>query len=177
MAWLPQALTDAKPSQMNRLHIKDNGRMLVNYPHPWRTRVVTFFLAATAAASLAFWSLKWPVSARTDRVATPELAPATIDSAKLAQLLGLSASGPGTLAPLANAASRYKLIGVIAQGSQRGSALIAIDGEPAKPFRVGALVTDGMLLQSVHGRSVTLAPEMTGNQGVTLEMPPLPGAP
>jgi general secretion pathway protein C len=55
--------------------------------------------------------------------------------------------------------------------------LIAVDGEPAKPFRVGELVTDGMLLQSVKGRSVTLAPEMTGNQGVTLEMPSLPGTP
>jgi general secretion pathway protein C len=68
------------------------------------------------------------------------------------------------------------LIGVIAQGSQRGSALIAVDGEPAKPFRVGEAVTDGMLLRSVESRRVTLAPEMTGNQGVTLELPPLPGA-
>jgi general secretion pathway protein C len=151
--------------------------MLVNYPHPWRTRVVTFFLAAAAAASFAFWWLKWPMAARTDRVATPELAPSTIDSAKLAQLLGFSAGGPNAAAPMANAAARYKLIGLIAQGSQRGSALIAVDGEPAKPFRVGELVTDGMLLQSVKGRSVTLAPEMTGNQGVTLEMPSLPGTP
>jgi general secretion pathway protein C len=162
---------------MNRLHIKDNGRMLVNYPHPWRTRVATFFLAAAAAASLAFWSLKWPTAARTDRITTPELAPPTIDSAKLAQLLGSGASGPGAPTPIANAAARYKLIGLIAQGSQRGSALIAVDGEPAKPFRVGELVTDGMLLQSVKVRSVTLAPEMTANQGVTLEMPAVPGAP
>jgi general secretion pathway protein C len=151
--------------------------MLVNYPHPWRTRVVTFFLAAAAAASLAFWSLKWPMAVRTDRVATLELAAPTVDSAKLAQLLGFSANGPGALVPIANAAARFKLIGLIAQGSQRGSALIAVDGEPAKPFRVGELVTDGMLLQTVKGRSVMLAPEMTGNPGVTLEMPPLPGAP
>ena len=162
---------------MNRLLIKDNGRMLVNYPHPWRTRLVTFFLAAAAAASFAFWSLKWPMAARTDRVTTLEIAPATIDSAKLAQLLGFSSNGTGAPAPMANAAARYKLIGLIAQGSQHGSALISVDGEPAKPVRVGELVTDGMLLQSVKGRSVTLAPEMTSNQGVTLEMPPVPGAP
>jgi general secretion pathway protein C len=117
------------------------------------------------------------MAARTDRFSTLELAPATIDSAKLAQLLGFSASGPGAPVPIANAAARFKLIGLIAQGSQRGSALIAVDGEPAKPFRVGELVTDGMLLQTVKGRSVMLAPEMTGNPGVTLEMPPLPGAP
>lgn len=151
--------------------------MLVNYPHPWRTRVVTFFLAAAAAASLAFWSLKWPVGAHTDRVAALELAPPAIDSAKLARLLGFGAGEPNALAPVANAAARFKLIGLIAQGSQHGSALIAVDGEPAKPFRVGEPVTDGMLLQSVKGRSVTLAPEMTGHQGVTLEMPSLPGTP
>jgi general secretion pathway protein C len=76
-----------------------------------------------------------------------------------------------------SAASRFKLVGVIAQGSQRGSALIAVDGEAAKPFRVGERVTDGMLLQSVTARAVTLAPEMADNQSVTLELPPLPGAP
>jgi general secretion pathway protein C len=97
----------------------------------------------------------------------------------MAQLLGLSpsAAASGVLKPSANAASRFKLIGVIAQGRLRGSALIAVDGEPAKPFRVGETVTDGMLLRSVESRQVTLAPEMTGNQGVTLELPPLPGAP
>jgi general secretion pathway protein C len=151
--------------------------MLVNYPHPWRTRVVTFFLAAAAAASIAFWSLKWPMAARTDRVATLELAPATIDSAKLAQLLGFSASGTGASAPMANTAARYKLIGLIAQGGQHGSALIAVDGEPAKPFRVGELLTDGMILQAVKVHSVTLAADMSGNQGLTLELPPLPGTP
>ncbi len=153
--------------------------MTLSSEHPWRTRVVTFFLAAAAAASLAFWSLQWPMAARTDRVATVELAAPTIDSAKLAQLLGFSATATsgGALGPSANAASRYKLLGVIAQGSQRGSALIAVDGEPAKPYRVGESVTEGMLLQSVKGRRVTLAPEMNGNQGVILEMPPMPGAP
>jgi general secretion pathway protein C len=153
--------------------------MLVNYPYPWRTRLVTFLLAAVATASLGFWALQWPVADRTDRLAVPESALPSIDSAKLSQLLGFgpSAAGAGAQAPSASAASRFKLIGVIAQGSQRGSALIAVDGEPAKPVRVGERVTDGMLLQSVQVRAVTLAPEMTGNQGVTLELPPLPGAP
>jgi general secretion pathway protein C len=78
---------------------------------------------------------------------------------------------------MANAAARYKLIGLIAQGGQHGSALIAVDGEPAKPFRVGELVTDSLILQAVKVRSVTLAADMSGNQGLTLELPPLPGTP
>jgi general secretion pathway protein C len=161
------------------MHIKDNDRMLVNYPHPWRTRMVTFFLAAAAAASLGYWVLKWPVAERSDRFAAPQSAPLVIDSVKLSQLLGFSsnAAAAGAQTPVASVASRFKLVGVIAQGSQRGSALIGVDGEPAKPFRVGEHVTDGMLLQSVTARAVTLAPEMTGNQGFTLELPPLPGAP
>ena len=66
---------------------------------------------------------------------------------------------------------------MIAQGSKHGSALIAVDGELAKPYRVGDSVAEGMLLQSVKGRTVTLAPDMNGNQGVILEMPPMPGSP
>ena len=153
--------------------------MLVNYPHPWRTRVVTFFLAAAAAVSLGYWALKWPVAKHSDRFAAPQPAPLAIDGVRLAQLLGFSgtATTGGALASSANAASRFKLLGVIAQGSKHGSALIAVDGELAKPYRVGDSVAEGMLLQSVKGRSVTLAPDMNGNQGVILEMPPMPGTP
>lgn len=153
--------------------------MLVNNPHTWRSRLLTFFLAAAAAASLGYWALKWPVSERTDRFATQQSAPLVIDSVKLSQLLGFSSSaaGAGAQAPEAIEAARYKLIGVIAQGRQRGSALIGVDGEPAKPFRVGERVADGLVLQSVTARAVTLAPEMTGSLGITLELPPLPGAP
>ena len=98
--------------------------MLVNYPHPWRTRLVTFFLAAAAAVSLGYWALKWPVAKHSDRFAAPQPAPLAIDGVRLAQLLGFSTSATtgGALAPSANAASRYKLIGVIAQGGQRDCA-------------------------------------------------------
>lgn len=146
-------------------------------PNLWLTRLVTLLLAALAAASVGYWVLKWPVPDATQRVAAPEPTAPAVDAAKVARLLG---AGPGTSTTAAPSASllmaaKYKLLGVMAHGSRSGSALIAVDGKPAKPFRVGEAVADGLLLQSVKARSVTLGPDKTGAGSVTLELPTLPG--
>ena len=143
-------------------------------PHPWLTRLVTFMLAALAAASVGYWALKWPAPKPTARAVPAEPASPPIDTAKVAQLLGAKAGLP--TAPVA-AAARYKLLGVIAQGPHSGSALIATDGKPAKPYRVGERVTDDLLLHGVKARSVTLAADAQGAGAVTLELPPLSGTP
>ena len=150
-------------------------------PNAWLLRLVTFFLAALAAASVAYWVLKWPAPVSTVRAMAPEPVSAAIDTSKVARLLGANpdaaAGAPGAPAPTVNAQSKYKLLGVIAQGSRGGSALIAINDEPAKPYRVGERLTDDLVLQSVKARSATLAPDMQGGGSVTLELPPLPGTP
>lgn len=158
---------------------KDNLEMLLQHPTLWRPRLVTFLLAALAAASVGYWVLKWPTSTNTARVASPEPVAQPIDTAKVARLLGANpdAGGAGGQKPAVSAASRFKLSGVIALGASQGSALIAIDSQPAKPFRVGDRVTDELLLQTVHGRSITLAADRQGNGSITLELPPVPGVP
>lgn len=143
-------------------------------PNPWLVRLVTFVLAALAAASVGYWVLKWPAPASTVRAMAAEPATAPIDTAKVALLLG---ANPGALAPTVSTPSKYKLLGVIAEGAHGGSALIAIGDEPAKPYRVGERLTDDMVLQSVKPRSATLTADSLGSGGVTLEMPPLPGTP
>ena len=60
-------------------------------------------------------------------------------------------------------ANRFTLIGVLSgRSSGGGAALIAVDGKPAKPFRVGAAVDEGLVLQALgparrnwgqHGRA------------------------
>ena len=68
-------------------------------------------------------------------------------------------------------ASRFQLQGVMAGGPNAGAALIAVDGKAAKPFRVGAVVADGLVLQSAQGRRVTLGAAMDGPQSLVLELP------
>ena len=68
-------------------------------------------------------------------------------------------------------ASRYVLLGVVADRDHSGAALIAVDGKPAKPYRVGARVDDGLLLQSVAPRRAVLASSADAPASVTLELP------
>ena len=145
----------------------------------WLIRLVTFLLAAVAAASAGYWTLKWPTPGPTTRAAATEAALPPIDSAKVARLLGANPASVNAGTPVASVAvaAKYKLMGVIAQGQHGGSALIAIDGQTAKPYRVGEPVGDGLVLQSIKPRSATLGADAQGTGGVTLELPPLPGSP
>ena len=95
------------------------------------------------------------------------------DVNSLARALGaLPDSGP---APAAPAASRFSLLGVLAGSTHAGAALIAVDGEPARPFRVGSTVTPGFVLESVAPRRVVLGSVDGGSsgRGLTVEMPGL----
>ena len=147
--------------------------------NPWLTRLVTFLLAALVAASVGYWVLKWPTQPTATRLPVAEPAAPVIDPAKVALLLGAQpdTSAADAPAPALNIQSKYKLLGVIAQGGQRGSALIAIEGQPAKPYRVGDALADNLVLQAVKARSATLATDLRSPTGVTLELPALPGAP
>jgi general secretion pathway protein C len=72
--------------------------------------------------------------------------------------------------------SRFKLVGVVASrhdaASARGLALIAVDGKPARAFRVGAAVDGETVLQSVRARGAELGPRGAAPQ-VKLELAPL----
>jgi hypothetical protein len=52
-----------------------------------------------------------------------------------------------------------------------------VEGAITKPYRVGDPVADGLVLQSIKARSVTLGPEGSASGALTLELPPLPGLP
>jgi len=98
--------------------------------------------------------------------------PVLQDVPALTRLLGEAAAGPGASASPA-AVGRYELTGVIAGPGSSGSAVISIDGNPAKPYRVGRLVADNLFLQSVSGRRATLATDVANAApALTLEMKP-----
>jgi general secretion pathway protein C len=68
-------------------------------------------------------------------------------------------------------ASRFQLQGVMAGDASQGAALLAVDGKAAKPFRVGAVVADGLVLQSAQGRRVSLGATTNGPPTLELELP------
>lgn len=140
-------------------------------PHsPWWPRIATFLLWVVAAASLAFWGLKWSaVGAKLPSVAVTSSGASTLsDPQALARVLGAGAS----VAPVAiAAASRYALLGVVAGPHGAGVALISVDGKPARPFEVGATVDAQLVLKSVASRQATLAGGVDAPAAVTLELP------
>lgn len=138
----------------------------------WSSRIVTFAVCALAAASAAYWGLKaWgpsmPVAA--PMVATAWGPPVSPKAVARALGGGLAASGGDTHPAI----SRYALVGVVAGRSHGGAALISVNGQEAKPVRVGALVEDGLMLQSVTGRRAVLSSGADAAAKVTLELPPL----
>jgi general secretion pathway protein C len=68
-------------------------------------------------------------------------------------------------------ASRFQLQGVMTGGPDAGAALISVDGKPAKPYRVGAVVADGLVLQLAQGRRISLGVAIDGPQALVLELP------
>jgi general secretion pathway protein C len=144
--------------------------MVSNLQSRWAVAGSTFALWALVAAGAVYWGLK--LTGRSAAATAPVAArtPAPADPAAVARLLG---SGPqaATAAPVASLASRFALVGVVASRGDNATALIAVDGKPAKPFRVGGAVDEGLVLQSVETRRVILAASAGSPTAVTLDLP------
>jgi len=134
-------------------------------------RTITLVVWALAAASLMYWGLRL-ASGRGVAEPAPvtSASPAAIDPLAVARVLGTAAP---TAMPQVSMASRFSLHGVVAGSPGGGAALIAIDGKPARPFRVGSEVEEGLILQSTAARQATLGATRNGPAIVTLDMPPL----
>ncbi|MDI1244095.1 MAG: type II secretion system protein N [Rhodoferax sp.] len=141
----------------------------------WPARLSTFLLAALAAASLVYWGLRWSEPVSTPRASSDWSNPRAIDTGRVAQLLGATATPANSDDSPVITAIQYKLLGVIAQERNGGfgSALIAMGDEKAKPFKVGDHLSDELVLQSVSARGAILATSMRAPQSIKLDLPPL----
>lgn len=144
--------------------------MVSNLQSKWTVAGATFLLWALVAGSAVFWGLKFTArsSGPAPAVAAAR-APAPADPAAVARLLG--ASPAAVAAPVASLSSRFALVGVVASQSHKGAALIAVDGRPAKHFRVGTAIDEGLVLQSVEARRATIGASQDGPPVLTLELP------
>ncbi|PUE06493.1 hypothetical protein B9Z51_15585 [Limnohabitans sp. T6-5] len=135
---------------------------------PWRYGL-TLLAWSAAAASLVYWFLQFPVqdgmlpASETLTVSQRTQAPS---DAGLGRALGVVTATAAAPTPQA---ARFQLMGVIAASSGQGSALIGTDGLPPKAYRVGQVVADGVVLQSLEPRLARLG---TGPaNGWTLQLP------
>jgi general secretion pathway protein C len=132
---------------------------------------------ALVLASLLFWAHRLLNPWVPAQVAAP--APPPVISADLTRLLGVDAPPPEAVEPVVPADARFQLIGVLStrqdgasSAADEGVALIAVDGQPAKAYRVGMAVDGDTVLQAVEARGARLGPP-GGAAVLALNLPPL----
>lgn len=141
----------------------------------WGLRLGTLALWALAGLSVVYWGLRLSSPPSGPQAAVAPAPAVVADGASVARLLGGGAVAPVVAAP---SEGRMRLVGVLAgRQSGRGVALIALDGKPAKPYRVGATVDEGLVLQSVGSYEARLGAAHSGPAVITLEMARKPGQP
>ncbi len=137
----------------------------------WAVKWLTLLVWGLAVGGAVIWALKFP---RYSGEAAASLAQTTAGqsgaqlSAGVARSLGFRATSPS--AEVA-ADMRFQLLGVIAGGSGRGSALISVGGQPPKAFRVGQTVTEGVVLRRLQDRQAELGTTSSGQAQWILELP------
>ncbi|MDO5692492.1 MAG: hypothetical protein Q4G70_08415 [Pseudomonadota bacterium] len=137
--------------------------------------LVTLAIWALTAGSALFWGLRLGSGPQRPDAAVAGGPPAggvAVDTQMVARALGARETAVATAAPAADVLNRLALRGIVTHDG-RGAALIAIDGQAAKPVRVGAKL-DGVegdwTVRAVTPRVAVIA---AGDREARLEMPPL----
>lgn len=144
------------------------------------TRLVALGLWLLVAVCAVYWGLKLFVRAAPvpPQAATVASGPAL--RGDLTRLLGTAPEAQEEEPVVVAAAARFRLLGVVAPRSPRaggeGLALIAVDGKPAKAYRVGAAVEGDLVLQRVRARGADLGARGAPAASVALEVAALPPA-
>lgn len=123
----------------------------------------SFAVWALVAGSALFWGLRLFVKAPQVPVQTSVAELGGGARGDLARVFGPDPVAVVQAAePEAVADARFQLIGVVSPrgsgGGSQGLALIAVDGKPAKAYRVGSVVDGQTVLQSVRARGAALGP-------------------
>jgi general secretion pathway protein C len=136
-------------------------------------RSLTALIWACAVGSGVVWALKWS-SPLVAPVSTPvnEHPSAAPDAQRMGRLLGAVPASVAAAAPKLAEATRFVLHGVMVSGRHAGAALIAADGKPARPYRVGQPVADGTWLMGVEPRVAVLGRTASGPETARLTLSP-----
>ena len=155
----------------------------------WAAPTASLLVWAAATASLVAWGLAfWPGDGRplansvsmdtasnragvsnADTAAAGKGLAANTSTADVGKVLG--ASTAVQVEPAApSLVSRLALLGIAKRGKEF-SALIAVDGQAAKPFAKGAEVLPGLVLQNVSLQQASLGTSISSAAQIQLDMP------
>lgn len=132
--------------------------------------LVALLVWALAAGSAAVWWLHLPRD-QGPTVALASPGPSSVAAAvpgALERALGHTRG----VAAAPDVHQRFVLMGVIAAESGQGSALIRVDGQPARAFLRGQIVAEGWRLAAVGRNGVRLEPVQASGADVALTLPP-----
>ena len=137
--------------------------------HTWTLRTFTFLVWMAVGLCAAYWAFKFvttkPVEA-TAAMATPVV---VVDSKAVAKLLGVTDDSAAK--SLSAPTVKLALFGLASTPTGQGVALIATEDKPAKPYRVGAKVTDDLVLKSISKVDAVLAASITAPESQKLSLP------
>lgn len=140
----------------------------------WGPALSAGLLWAAAGLTAGYWVLLvWGRSPDTPVEALPVPA-AVSDTAAVARALGAAPAAQAAPAAPVDASARYRLLGVVVQPGGQGSALIATDGHPPRPYRVGAALEEGLVLLSVDRTVVRLGAAAGAPATIELRLPVAP---
>lgn len=140
-------------------------------------RWASFAVWAAVAASAAFWAMRLFVAGAPVPGHAVAVGAAQSLRGDPLRVLGRSELA-AEVAVVPAAASRFRLLGVMAprapKAADEGVALIAVDGRPARAYRVGATVDGELVLQRVRARGAELGARGAAVPSLALEVPALP---
>ena len=136
----------------------------------WTLRLFTFIVWAAVGLCVAYWAFKFVTTKPVEATAAVALPAVVVDTKAIAKLLGAT-DNIATQAINTPANAKFSLFGLAATSTGHGIALIAIEDKPAKPYRVGAKVTDDLVLKSISKVNAILAVSLSAPDGPKLELP------
>jgi general secretion pathway protein C len=133
-------------------------------------RLTSLLVWAVVAYSAVVFALQWgggvPVDAVVAGSEQKQVLP-EVDALAVSKALGVAPVQSAS----ASLASRFVLVGVMDGGRTQGVALISVDGEPAKPYRLGQTVTDGFVVLATGPKKAELGPQLGATATLFLELP------
>jgi general secretion pathway protein C len=176
------ALKIHQPSNDSMQMQKSQSRMKRFFDMPSAAKSFGLFFWLLAAFSLTQWALLlWPFEKKS--LANPAEFPLARAMAKnsgdleeIQKMLGGQARLEASIGETSQAPSplesRLQLKGIVRSGS-RGIALVAVDGQPSKPFAIGKEVLPGVLVRKIQTDKIHLESAKTDNDPftVTLALP------
>lgn len=148
------------------LQIMSSIQSLAPWPSIWAG-----LMWCAAVASAVFWLLGFPSGSAVQGAPLVQTTPASAagqSQQHLARAWGVQAPMPEV--SIAQS-SRFELLGVVAAASGQGSALIAVDGQPARAFKVGQTVADGVVLLGLTPKQAQLGAKPQGATLFSLNLP------